>query len=223
MSLILDALKKLEREKALNRSGPVDIVPEIINSRNKRARSGNWKIPVALIGVAALTAVATIVIMIATAPHDRQPVPLASGNADSPQPVPRFSASRVQAGEKAMAGSNVRHKLTGGIPAAEASRNPSFPHEDADSRIPSHSTKVRMEKSDDLVRNGGGQFPALKVAGIAWQDDKADRRAVVNGALAGEGAVIEGARIVRIYPDRVRFSCGGQTFEIAIAGPTQAK
>jgi general secretion pathway protein B len=50
----------------------------------------------------------------------------------------------------------------------------------------------------------------LKVTGIAWQDERSARRAVVNGALIGEGAVASGARVVEIRQDQVRFSRDGQ-------------
>ena len=53
----------------------------------------------------------------------------------------------------------------------------------------------------------------IAITGIAWQDERSLRRAVVNGALVGEGAEVAGARVVEIREDRVRLSRGGQVFD----------
>jgi general secretion pathway protein B len=53
----------------------------------------------------------------------------------------------------------------------------------------------------------------IKVSGIAWQDERSARRAVVNGFLMHEGSLVTGARITEILKDRVRFSTGDKTFE----------
>ena len=56
----------------------------------------------------------------------------------------------------------------------------------------------------------------IKVSGIAWQDERNARRAVVNGFLLHEGSVVSGAKITEIRQDRVRFSQGGRTFEVSL-------
>ena len=56
---------------------------------------------------------------------------------------------------------------------------------------------------------------AIAISGIAWQEERGLRRAVVNGALVGEGAEVAGARIVEIRERGVRFSRGGRTFEVS--------
>jgi len=53
----------------------------------------------------------------------------------------------------------------------------------------------------------------IVITGIAWQDERSLRRAVVNGALVGEGAEVAGARVVEIREDRVRLTRGGQLFD----------
>jgi type II secretory pathway component PulC len=57
--------------------------------------------------------------------------------------------------------------------------------------------------------------PVLKVDGIAFQDG-ADSVAVINGVTVSKGSVIEGARVEEIQKDRVRFSRGGERFEIIL-------
>jgi general secretion pathway protein B len=58
----------------------------------------------------------------------------------------------------------------------------------------------------------------LVVSGIAWQEERGLRRAVVNGSLVGEGAEILGARVVEIRENRVRFSRGGSSFDVGYKG-----
>jgi general secretion pathway protein B len=61
------------------------------------------------------------------------------------------------------------------------------------------------------------QPPAdIKLSGIAWQDERAARRAVINGFLLKEGAVVSGAKITEIKADRVRFSSAAGQFEIKL-------
>jgi len=57
--------------------------------------------------------------------------------------------------------------------------------------------------------------PVLKVNGIAFQDG-ADSVAVINGVTVSNGSVIEGARVEEIQKDRVRFSRGGERFDIIL-------
>jgi general secretion pathway protein B len=63
----------------------------------------------------------------------------------------------------------------------------------------------------------------IKLSGIAWQDERRTRRAVVNGFLMQEGGIVAGARITDIYQDRVRFSLSGKTFEIPLISSTVVK
>ena len=56
----------------------------------------------------------------------------------------------------------------------------------------------------------------IKLSGIAWQEERRARRAVVNGFLMKEGGIVSGARITDIYQDRVRFSLSGNSFEIPL-------
>jgi general secretion pathway protein B len=223
MSLILDALKKLEREKAASRKGPADIVPAIINLRNSRPKSANWKLPVVIISVIAATATVTTAVVIALAPRGIRPVPSVSVNGENARPVPTSLASTGQADSKIIPEPGTGRLSVEAVKAPSAKLSPPSAAEDRQPRIESHESKPAIEKTDDSVRSAGGSFTDLKVSGIAWQEDRADRRAVVNGALLGEGAAVEGARIVRIFQDRVRFSRSGETFEITIASSPQAK
>lgn len=56
--------------------------------------------------------------------------------------------------------------------------------------------------------------PDILVSGIAWQDTRSARRAVVNGFLMQEGNSVLGARITEIHQDKVRFSKDGRVFDV---------
>ncbi len=58
--------------------------------------------------------------------------------------------------------------------------------------------------------------PAFKVDGIAFQDGGAESLAMVNGITVSKGSVIEGARVEEIQKDRVRFSRGGEKFDVIL-------
>jgi general secretion pathway protein B len=60
-------------------------------------------------------------------------------------------------------------------------------------------------------------LPEISITGIAWQDERSLRRAVLNGVLVGEGAEVAGARVVEIRESKVRLSRGGQLFEVVMS------
>lgn len=223
MSVILDALKKLERDKAACRKGPVDIVPEITVPRNHGSRPANWKIPAIIISFVVATAAATTVIVIALAHRGTRPVVAVSPDSEYVQPVQPSNPAREQAASKIIPDTGSGHLAAEAVKAPPAKRSIAQPVDNAQHRFPSHETRPPAEQADDAAISSGGASSDLKVSGIAWQDERADRRAVVNGALVGEGTVVEGARIVRIFQDRVRFSRSGGTFEINVSGSSQAK
>jgi len=66
------------------------------------------------------------------------------------------------------------------------------------------------------VEQAGAAPGGITLSGIAWQEERRTRRAVVNGFLMREGEVVSGARITDIFQDRVRFSLSGKTFEIPL-------
>jgi general secretion pathway protein B len=74
--------------------------------------------------------------------------------------------------------------------------------------LPAQATAARTE-----VLQGA---PDIAVSGIAWQDERNLRRAVLNGTLVGEGAQVAGARVVEIKENRVRLSRGGQLFDVPL-------
>ncbi len=217
MSVILDALKKLEKEKAACRTGPIDIVPEIVKSRERRVQFRSWAIVTIMSGVVAVTVVMTMFFTGGLSASRQRSVPFASVPSLSTQEYLPIAPAKEAANEKDMSAVNKREESTArqDMPVQPAT---AVVQEVNPARSRPQTKPVIIEKPDDASQLAGAPFPSLKVSGIAWQDDRPDRRAVVNGVLAAEGAVIEGARIVAIHQDKVRFSCNGRTFEVAVAG-----
>lgn len=60
------------------------------------------------------------------------------------------------------------------------------------------------------------KMPALRVNGIAFQEESADRVAIVNGIYVTNGSLVEGAKVEDIQKDRVRFSFGGEGFDVTL-------
>jgi general secretion pathway protein B len=222
MSVILDALKKLEQEKVSSRTGPVDIIPEIVKTRYQRTQSKTWLLVAVMFGVVAATVAVTTFVMEDFSSDNHKPVSVVSGHDASlpeaiPAPLAKEPGIEINSGDKNNqgAGKVPRHFVTPPVRTPVQSVIPSPP--------PPRYNAATIDKTDEATQVTGFPFPTLKVAGIAWQDDRADRRAVVNGVLVGEGAVVEGARIVRIFQDRVRFSLAGETFEKTVEGASRAK
>jgi general secretion pathway protein B len=230
MSYILDALKKIEHEKNKKRSdGRRSIANDLFQERSQpTSRSGLWK-------MAALAVLASLIAgggtwfalygksrrgtavsrLVAT----QQATPVAPPPAVAPPaPMP------VQALPPA------------GLPPAAVTPAAAAPHENAaadqDEETPS-SRRVRRPavpvKARPVVQKQSVQaVPApadIKLSGIAWQDERSARRAVINGFLLKEGAVVSGATIIDIQANKVRFSSSGGQFEIRLDAvlPTELK
>ncbi len=221
MSVILDALKKLEREKASRRSGPVDIVPEITIPSARREKSAKWKLASVVTGAVILTAVATTLVITPFTSRDRKAAPVASAITSMPQDetsAPAASAPPVPA---------ITENRPAPVPEtmnrASAELDRPMPRDENPTGEQALVSPARARRSRETATVDTAAPASITVSGIAWQDDRADRRAVVNGALVGEGATAGGARIVRIYRDKVRFSIDGRTFDVPLSGQSQGK
>lgn len=82
-------------------------------------------------------------------------------------------------------------------------------------------------KAQPLPREAAPELPAvlpdITISGIAYQDERNLRRAVLNGALVGEGAEVAGARVVEIKENKVRMSRGGQLFDVIFSSGLQSR
>lgn len=220
MSSILKALKKLEQEKTSRKPDSFRIDAEILRGASRRSyfSSGVFLAAVALFlcGVGA-----TYVFM------KRHEVPMAVPPSQTP-------TTETNAGTPAVTGRSPESVKQG---AAE-----SVPHEKPGVKTepdrfpaPSLRTKPAQQQLQPQKPIEAGAQPdskpvpppvtpptvvttpgpaVLKVHGIAFQDGSAGGVAVVNGVAVSKGSVVEGARVEEIQADRVKFSRGGEMFEI---------
>lgn len=244
MSLILDALKKLDREKkSSSRSGGADIAAEILRPDSDRPR-GRIPLYLAAAALAAAFAVAYGVIG-RPVPPPQSPSPASPATVSAPFPP---AASSVQPAESVMKstapppvspsapdpqaaatppqrvqGRDARDE-TGGAPPQPtkqaASSKTSSPVEKGTARPESSKEAKAYQKAADKTaepaRRETAAAPPLKLSGILWYDNPLQRRAVINGMALPEGSVIEGVRVLEIHPARVRLSHNGRSYDIAM-------
>ncbi len=202
MSLILDALRKMEQDRKARRGGSVDIRPEVLNYRGKAQPSPKRSpLPFVVAGLILLAAgIGTGVLMKETPPSR---APQSSGEITRSVEAPKVQPPPLQPPAPAPS-----------PPAAEAPARTEPAPSKAGTNVPPalpHPRTASEAPSAASVEPGGAQ---LTISGIAWQDERSLRRAVVNGTLVGEGAEVAGARVVEIGENRVRFSRGGRSFDV---------
>ena len=223
MSVILDALKKLEREKSSRRSGTADIALEIL--RPDLPRPGKRVVRYATIAFLTVFATAAITygVMVkggflskstpppamnpaaprqeaAPAPPSSEPVPSAR---DEINPEPPEIQAPVKSKEPAtsLAGKKVDEtKTRQNVTVKEADIAPEKANTPVE-RPPQASTKPS---------------PSLNISAIVWYEEPSRRFAMINGLIVTEGSVVEGMKVEEIYPDRVRFLQQNQHLEIFI-------
>jgi general secretion pathway protein B len=228
MSYILDALKKIEHEKRSKKlpDGRMNIAGELFHERKLPAGNrGMWKIVMLVVGVSLLVctatwfvlkgknkkgaAVSSVVVSPSPAPVIKPPAPPVIVPVQ-PQQAPVVPSPSVPAVRSLQA------------PPTETDEDED--HSARRARRANAPTKPRPTIPKTLVATV--PVPAdIKLSGIAWQDDRSSRRAVINGFLLKEGAVVSGAKITDIMADKVRFSTSAGVFELRLDGvvPTEVK
>lgn len=231
MSYILDALKKLEHEKSRKSRGDgmINISGALFeNERPKPSGTAGRKIALAVTVAVLMTFGATWLFLqfgkgrgnpsprLATTAPQAPPVTVVTA------PAPPVAAPVVPVLQTPAAAPPAPAQVTPVRPPA----HPSKPQkavvqaapatEDADDEQESR-TRTKERKGQALPTDLAGAAPGdITLSGIAWQEERRARRAVVNGFLMREGGVVSGARITDIYQDRVRFSLSGKIFEIPL-------
>lgn len=225
MSLILDALRKMEQERKARQGGNIDIRPEMLGSPRRgepRQSLGKPRILVAA-AIAILAAGMGGGILVARKgteglpekglsaprkeipPEERLPVtvppspPVEPSGSVTSQPVPTTTRHSPPAPRKAS-------------PTPRSAQTAADP-------------PALVKPPIAAVQPAAVDYPGgdLTVSGIAWQEERSLRRAVVNGNLVGEGAEVAGARVVEIGERRVKFSQGGRTISVTLSSPFQGR
>jgi general secretion pathway protein B len=232
MSYILDALKKLEHEKTRKSrgDGTINISGALFEQERPRP-SGvpGWKIVLA-ITVAVVATFGVTWQFVRPGKGPRMPSPRIAAQVPSTPSAPAASpAVQVQQVPPAQPAAPALVSPTNPpaqSPIAQKTAEPAVPVADDDAE--------ELAKRELRRRTSGRKRPApsteqatvapatpapadIKLSGIAWQEERRARRAVVNGFLMQEGGVVSGARITEILADRVRFTQSGKTFELPLA------
>lgn len=239
MSLILDALRKMEQERRSKRGNGQDLRPEVLRYRLAAQPKEKSRYPLAIAaglvllcaglgagfmlkgrgaaqvadgapaGVPAVSPAVAVPTPVAAVPVPASPAAVAV-----PQPVPAPPAAAP-----ATPGQPVVGAATPVSPPAEPIRKTLR----AASPAPAQEAvaQPRVSRGESASAAAGG--PDIVISGIAYQDERRMRRAVLNGSLVGEGGEVAGARVVEIKETKVRFSRGGHIFEIPFSSGLQSR
>jgi len=246
MSVILDALRKLDREKLSRRSGTANIAVDILRPDLERPRK---KIPVTIATVS-LTAIATAVITYValfkfgllprssqTTPRNlpspsQQVVPVPSepgfpSKSLPPEPIKPLPpnpqiAPAPPSPEPVYDARDEKSKTPLKIQSPDESKSPTISVGDRKASQIGISEKTESslgntKKTAVVPTESVTTPPSLKLSAIVWYEEPSRRFAMINGMKATEGSVIEGVKVVEIHPTSVRFLHKDQYFEIPMS------
>jgi general secretion pathway protein B len=221
MSVILDVLKKLDREKSSRRSAAANIALEILKPDPPRSQKRN-PLYFATVGLTALAAAAiTYALMgsglmnppttsqeIATTPRDPVSLPKSSLPPAKSPPAP---SQRVAPDPPPLeSGRDAREGISRVPPEVRTPAENKIP---AISPVEKEAVPAPPQKAPDTSVITP---PSLKISAIIWYEDPSKRFAMINDTMTHEGSVIEEVMVEEIYPNRVRFSHNGRHFEISV-------
>ena len=237
MSLILDALRKLDREKSSRRDGTINIAAEILRPYLPPPRKRVWIYFTAVF----LTAVATAAITYAVISKTPTPAaikPAASSLQVTPTPLshepvrdardviirdprkvqPPIETKRPVETKKppeiTKPTESQEHPVEVKIPPLSPSEEKMTPE-----IIPKEAPVIPgdMRKPSEQTPKGSAVTAAsLRLSGIVWSEEPSKRLAVINGMVTTEGYVFEGVKVMEIHPDHVLLLLNDQPFELSL-------
>jgi general secretion pathway protein B len=223
MSVILDALKKLEREKSSRRSGTANIAVEIL--RPDLPRPG--KRVSRYVAIAFLTAIAAAAItygVMVKGGFLSKSSPLPAMNPPAPNqqaaPVPNPSEpARDTRDEISPVPPKIQSSVTSKRPAAASVEN-KRDEKTLNQNVSPREADIAVEKTkmppEHTPKGSASASPSLNISAIIWYEEPSKRFAMINGLIVTEGAFVEGMKVEEIFPDRVRFLHNSQHLEISI-------
>lgn len=223
MSVILDALRKLDREKSSRRSGTANIAVEILKPDLPRSAK---RVPL-YVTVAFLTALATAAITYSVVVQGGRL------SKSSPPPVMSSPVANQEAVSVTFPSETVGGDRDEIIPVPPETQTPVKSKKPAAPLAESKGDEIKMKqnvsvKEADIapekptipsgppVREFATTLPSLNISAIVWYEEPSKRFAMINGLIVTEGSVVEGMKVETIYPDRVRFLHRNQHLEIPI-------
>ena len=219
MSVILDALRRLDREKSSRRGGTANIAVEIL--RPDQSRPGKKLSPyVAAVSLTAIAAAAITYVLMSEPGSLPKPLPPVSVSHPAPiqGPAPaQVSPELVHNAQNEI--SRVPQKIES--PVGNKPTETSSGEKKVERNVTSEETDTTQrstKKTFEYTQTGPvATPPSLAISAIVWYEDPSKRFAMINGMISTEGSFIEGVKVVEINPTSVRFLHNGQYFEIPIS------
>jgi len=219
MSVILDALRKLDREKSSRRNGTANIAVEVL--RPDLSRPGK-KVPlyVSAVSLTAIAAAAITYVLMSehgslSKPSPPVPVSLPAPNQQAtPAPISREPVHDAQNEI-----SRMPPKIE--IPPGSKPTETSSSEKKTEQKVISEEAKVApgdtKKTAEHAPVTSTATPPSLKISAIVWYEDPSKRFAMINGTISTEGSLVDEVKVVEIHPTGVRFLHNGQYFEIPIS------
>lgn len=199
MSLILEALKKVDDEKKRDSQGSMDIAVDILRQEEQNPKR---KIMV-LLGALALTFVIAATAAYRLSPLANNPVALSPAVQDVPL--------------------NKANTAMEAPPISVKQAEPVSPFQGRVKAEPDNAVQKKHpnenpgKKTASLERaNSPALLQDMEISVIVWYEEPSERKAVINGTAVKEGDTCEGARVKQIYPSRIVFVKDGKSFEKSI-------
>ena len=225
MSYILDALRKLEREKGRKSGsgGAVNISGDILTGglSPRREPAGRWRLIAAAVVLVVLAC--SLTYWLARKPQSDTPSGIA-GQRPAVQPVappapqPPAAAVPVPPASVVAPAAPVA-PLTTPAPLPVPAQPAAVVREPVQAPTRPKQAAVQQVRPQPPAASAPAKISApadIKVMGIAWQEERSARMAVINGFLMREGAVVSGAKVTEILADKVRFSSANGQFDVPL-------
>lgn len=215
MSLILDALRKLDRDRAAGNVGHRDLSAEILKAGELPGRRGILPVVIALGGAAC---VAALLLIGGYGPR--------SGDAPAVSPVSSIQARQTvpapqPSAPAAAATPAPPPAAVSAVPSESDARTKQPGMAAGDSRPATTKGRVSAKREVDTQRpprsgEATASRPDVKISGIVWQEESSESKAMINGRVAREGETVDGMKILEIHPTRVRLSYDGKSFNVGM-------
>ncbi len=233
MSSILKALKRLEQQKMVRKDVDHDMT-WIVRGEDYRPEKKRWPIFVSLVAVAVLAALSTYWFMGGFhgalqdslsrpgVPRSSSGIPpvavLASPQLSRPDTPPvssHDSATVPPAVVNGPAGKGLRSS------ADESALKSEREGGEGQATAPLHAQPLQAAPPPRLEPAPAPQapkssLPTLSVTGIAWEKGSPVHLAIVNGTSVVEGSMVNGVKVEKILPDRVRFTFENRSFDVPL-------
>jgi hypothetical protein len=223
MSSILKALKKLENEKALHKPGQLRIDSRILQERPTTKASNTSRFLIALILLAVGSGTTYLFLKHEGKRFVELPMPVAKQELKGEQPLSPQTKSDPMLGLPEIKSN----------PAPTHQSVPFITMQSNKQSVPATTTTRIIQQQEiqpvplrpqETIQAPTATTnpitniiqPKLTVNGIAFQEGGGENLAIINGSTVSNGSIIEGVRIEDIQKDRVKFSHGGEKFEILL-------